>query len=47
MRKAQILIVHAKPTSGRRWTTMIGNMTPPREEPAIAKPPAIARLLRK
>jgi len=47
MRKAQILIVQPKPTLGSRWTTMIGNMTPPNDEPAIAKPPAIARRFRK
>jgi hypothetical protein len=47
MRKAQILIVQAKPTFESRCVTMIGKMTPPKEEPAIARPPAIARLLRK
>jgi hypothetical protein len=47
MRKAQILIVQPKPTFGSRWTTMIGNITPPKDEPAIAKPPAIARRFRK
>jgi hypothetical protein len=47
MRKAHILMVQPKPTFGSRWTTMIGKMTPPNDEPAIANPPAIARLLRK
>jgi hypothetical protein len=47
MRKAQILIVQPNPTLGSRWTTMIGKMTPPKDEPAIANPPAIARLLWK
>lgn len=47
MRKAQILIVQAKPTLGSRCMTIIGKMTPPKDDPAIAKPPAMARLLRK
>ena len=40
MRKAQMRIVQAKPTSGMRWTTMMGKMTPPRDEPAATAPKA-------
>jgi len=45
--KAQILIVQPKPTLGSRWITIIGKMTPPRDERAIAKSPTITRLLWK
>ena len=45
-RKAQILMVQAKPTWGIRCWTISGKMTPPREEPATVSPEAMARLLR-
>lgn len=44
---AQTRIVHGKPILGIRRTTIRGKMTPPRDEPAIVKPPARARFLRK
>lgn len=44
--KAQMRNVQPNPTSGIRWTTIIGNMTPPREEPAATRPMAAPRFLR-
>jgi hypothetical protein len=47
IRKAHARMVQGKPILGIKCTAMIGKMTPPNEEPAIAKPPAIARFLLK
>ena len=41
--KAHARIVHGNPILGIRCAAMIGKITPPNDEPAIAKPPAIAR----
>lgn len=38
---------HANPTLGIKCTAMSGKMTPPSEEPAMANPPAKARLFLK
>ena len=46
IRKAQIRIAQPKPTSGISLTTMIGRMTPPREDPAATIPSAAPRFLR-
>jgi 5-methylcytosine-specific restriction endonuclease McrA len=43
-RKAQIRIAHAKPTFGMRWTSMMGKITPPSEEPDTTSPSAAPRL---
>lgn len=43
MRKAQARIVQANPTVGMRRTTIIGRITPPREEPAATRPRAAPR----
>jgi hypothetical protein len=47
IRKAQARIVQGNPILGIRFETMSGKITPPKDEPAIFKPPAMARLLRK
>lgn len=43
IRKAQMRIAQPKPTSGIRRMTMMGRMTPPREDPAATKPRAAPR----
>lgn len=43
IRKAQIRIAQPKPTSGMRRMTMMGRMTPPRDDPAATKPRAAPR----
>src|ERR1700733_10185891 len=40
MRNAHMRIVQPNPTSGMRWTTIIGKITPPKEEPAATRPKA-------
>lgn len=40
IRNAHIRIVQPKPTLGTRCVTMIGNMTPPNDEPAATRPSA-------
>jgi hypothetical protein len=40
MRNAQMRIVQPNPTSGMRWTTIMGRITPPRDEPAATRPKA-------
>jgi hypothetical protein len=47
IRKAHMRIVHGKPTPGIKCVTIIGKITLPSDEPAMVKPPAKARLLRK
>ena len=44
--KAQMRMVQPKPTWGISFLTIIGKMTPPREEPATARPSAAPRFLR-
>ena len=46
MRNAHMRIVQPNPTSGMRWTTIMGKITPPKDEPAATRPKA-APLLRK
>jgi len=40
MRNAQMRIVQPNPTSGMRWKTIMGRITPPRDEPAATRPKA-------
>lgn len=44
MRNAQILIAQPNPTSGIKWMSMIGKMTPPSEDPETTRPIAAPRL---
>jgi hypothetical protein len=44
MRKAQMRIAQPKPTSGIRRTTMMGKITPPKDDPAATRPRAAPRL---
>ena len=46
IRKAQIRIAQPKPTSGIRLVTIMGNITPPKEDPAATKPRAAPRFLK-
>lgn len=46
IRNAQILIVQPNPTSTTSRDTIMGNMTPPRLDPAAAIPTAMARFLK-
>jgi hypothetical protein len=46
IRKAQIRIVHPKPTSGKRCVIMIGKMTPPSADPAATQPRAAPRFFK-
>jgi hypothetical protein len=43
IRKAQIRIAQPKPTSGISLMTMIGKITPPKDEPAATRPRAAPR----
>lgn len=43
IRKAQIRMAQPNPTSGISLTTMMGRMTPPRDDPAATKPRAAPR----
>jgi hypothetical protein len=47
MRKAHARIAQGNPILGIKCVTMIGKMTPPRDEPAMVNPPAMALFLRK
>lgn len=40
IKNAQMRIAHANPTSGMRWISMMGKITPPSEDPATASPMA-------
>jgi hypothetical protein len=44
MRNAHMRIVQPNPTSGIRWTTIMGKMTPPKDEPAATRPKAVPLL---
>ena len=41
--KAQVRIAHPNPIFGIRWMSMIGKMTPPRDDPAATRPRAAPR----
>jgi hypothetical protein len=46
IKKAAALIVHGYPIWGMSFETMIGKITPPREEPDAMMPKAAARFLK-
>ena len=46
IRKAQVRIAQPKPTSEIRWTTIMGKMTPPKDDPAATRPRAAPRFLK-
>ena len=46
IRKAQMRIAQPKPTSGISLTTMIGRITPPKEDPAATMPSAAPLFLK-
>ena len=43
---AAVLMVHGNPISGISLDTMMGKITPPREDPEAIIPNAVARLLK-
>ena len=47
MRKAQLRIAVGKPTFGIKCTAINGKTMPPSEDPAIVRPPAMARFFLK
>ena len=47
MRNEHARMVQGKPTLGIKREAIMGKMTPPKDEPAIVNPPAIARFFRK
>ena len=46
IRKAQMRISQPKPTSGINLTTIIGRITPPKDDPAATMPSAAPRFFR-